>query len=296
MPTRPVTWDLDVPPENLLEPAKQAPPPGDPPNIDKFRALLTGTRFELVKIATFAAFLFSFVAIAVHGSHLTNPDNPFVADTNAAFKDLASEVSKQTHAIGEGTEALALAASHQAEVAIGRVDSPGAPVTVAASGVPVHGKQAARSESSTHPAQARVAMLDANPVHPAHHGHHSVEVASDQVSHPRWSGSLLDLPNLISTEGNRAGRKLLDAMTGKFEPDTVAAAHRGKRVAPQVHKHMTVKQTSPSQQSPSFFQGLIAPDSLLAAMAALVLYLIFVVILVQIRGGLRAFADNQAAV
>ena len=41
MPTRPVTWDLDVPPGDLLDLVK-LPPPGDPANSDKLRALLGG--------------------------------------------------------------------------------------------------------------------------------------------------------------------------------------------------------------------------------------------------------------
>jgi hypothetical protein len=51
-----------------------------------------------------------------------------------------------------------------------------------------------------------------------------------------------------------------------------------------------------ARDSSSFFEGMISPDSMIAAMAALLLYLIFVVVLVQIKGGLRAFGDSQAAV
>ena len=44
----------------------------------------------------------------------------------------------------------------------------------------------------------------------------------------------------------------------------------------------------------SMFEGLVSPDSLVAAMAALLLYMIFVVVLVQIKGGLRALGGSHA--
>jgi len=298
MPTRPVTWELDVPPEDLLDPVKQ-PPPGDPPNIDKLRALLMGTRFELLKISTFAAFLLSFVAIAVHGSHLNNPDNPFVANTGAAFKDLAGEVSNQTVMLGGKTEAIALAATHKAEVALGQRRPTNAPVLVAQVDNSGHGKQPAHMHHRSHVAPAaeiQSAALEAQQAHHAGRHHEPVELASaETASNPQWSGSLLDLPNFFSAEGSKAGQKILDAVEG-VDPKKAPATHKRARAMNPSHRHSATAQATTAHESSSFFDGLITPDSMIAAMAALLLYLIFVVILVQMNGGLRALSGSQATV
>jgi hypothetical protein len=42
------------------------------------------------------------------------------------------------------------------------------------------------------------------------------------------------------------------------------------------------------------FKSLVTPDSLVAGIAALLLYLIFVVVLVRIKGGLRAAGGSHA--
>jgi hypothetical protein len=302
MATRPVTWELDVPPENLLDPIKQTPPPGDPPNIDKLRALLMGTRFELLKISTFAAFLLSFVAIAVHGSHLNNPDNPFVANTNAAFKDLAGAVSTRTVLLGGKTEALALAATHKAEVALGHGASANAPVRIAQADTSIRIKHpAVVAHHQAHAAQAaevQTAALDAQQVHQVHHArrhHEAVEVASADASNPQWSGSLLDLPNFVTAEGNKAGQVLLNAVEGGTVAKSKSATHKAER-AITTHRHAATMRASTKSEWSSYFDGLMAPDSMIAAMAALLLYLIFVVILVQMKGGLRALTDSQATV
>jgi hypothetical protein len=301
MPTRPVTWDLDVPPENLLEPIRHTPPPGDPPNIDKLRALLMGTRFELLKISTFSVFLLSFVAIAVHGSHLTNPDNPFVANSNAALKDLAGEVSTQSVLLGGKTEALALAATHKAEVALGQGAPAKAPVRVAQAEPAIHARHAAAAPRHAHPAQAaevRTAAIEANQVHRAHRHQEAIEVASaETASNPQWSGSLLDLPNFVTAEGSRAGEKILDVMQGGVAVKKAPARHsKSKHAMTASRRHLVTAQTSTAHQSSSFFDGLITPDSMVAAMAALLLYLIFVVVLIQMNGGLRALSSTQATV
>ena len=298
MPTRPVTWDLDIPPENLFKPVKRPPLPGDPPNIDKLRALLMGTRFELLKISTFAVFLLSFVAIAVHGSHLTNPDNPFAANTDAAFKDLASALSHRTVSLSGKTEAIALAATHKAEVALGDSDKVNSPVMPVEADTTVHGKQAARSRHHAHPGQAaeiQTAALDTNQIHHARRHHEAVEIAAAEASNPHWSGSLRDLTSLLTAEGSKASQKLLDVVQGGSDLKTARATQHTEHTMTSSQRRAATVEASAVHESTSFFDGLITPDSMIAAMAALLLYLIFVVILVQMRGGLRALVGSQAA-
>jgi hypothetical protein len=299
MATRPVTWELDVPPENLLDPIKQTPPPGDPPNIDKLRALLMGTRFELLKISTFAAFLLSFVAIAVHGSHLNNPDNQFVATTNAAFKDLAGAVSNKTVLLGGKTEAFALAATHKAEVALGHRASTGAPektpMMVAQANTSIRVKQAAVVHHQVHAEEVQTAALAPSQSHHARRHHEAIEVASADASNPQWSGSLLDLPNFVTAEGNKAGQVLLNAVERGADAKPASAMHKREHGI-TTHRHAATMRASTASEWSSYFDGLMAPDSMIAAMAALLLYLIFVVILVQMKGGLRALTDSQATV
>ncbi len=94
MPTRPVSWDLDVPPATLLDPVSKTPSVSEAPTLAKLRASLIGTRFEVVKIATFAVFLLALVALAVHGSHLANPENQFVANSIAVARGLKVNISR----------------------------------------------------------------------------------------------------------------------------------------------------------------------------------------------------------
>jgi len=296
-----VTWDLDIPPENLLEPPKASPPPRDVPSIDKLRSSLMGTRFELLKISTFAAFLLSFVAVAVHGSHLTNPDNPFAANTSAALKALATSVSNQTASIRGKTEELALAATHKAEVALRR--APAAPVMVAHADVLTHGKHAARRHHGTHVAEPAIETvgLESQHFHRAHHHRASVEMASAQVpgaSNAQWSGSLLDLPNFVTAEGSKAGQKILDVMQGGVELSNALQAHKGDRAMSSASRRADATATKhpASPESPSILDGMVSPDSLIAGMAALLLYTIFVFVLIQMKGGLRALSDSHAAV
>src|SRR5271166_2318060 len=188
MPTRPVTWELDIPPESLLEPPKTAPPPGEVPSLDKLRASLMGTRFEVLKISAFAAFLLAFVGVAVHGSHLNNPDNPFVANTNAAFKGLAATVSSQAISIRGKTATLALAATHKAEVALGKATAaPVAPVMMAQVERPTHVKHAARVNHNA--PVAETTALESQHLHRRHHHQAPVEVAAAaSSSDAQWSG------------------------------------------------------------------------------------------------------------
>jgi hypothetical protein len=294
-----VTWDLDIPPENLLEPPTPAPPPRDVPSIDKLRASLMGTRFELLKISTFAAFLLGFVGIAIHGSHLNNPDNPFVADTSAAFRGLALTVSNQTLSLGGETRTLALAATLKAEAALGKSAAPLTHVMIAQVGEPAHAKRGARGHHAASDAPA-TQLAKVEPRH-LRRGHHqaSVEVASAETSDAQWSGSLLDLPNYVTAEGSKAGHKILDVVQGGVRlndaPQTHSKRAHSMSSAPRHHEAANPESLA-ARDSSSFFEGMISPDSMIAAMAALLLYLIFVVVLVQIKGGLRAFGDSQAAV
>jgi hypothetical protein len=298
MPTRPVTWDLDIPPESLLEPPPPAPPPRDVPSIDRLRASLMGTRFEFLKISAFAAFLLGFVGVAVHGSHLNNPDNPFVANTSAAFKGLAATVSNQTVSIRGETATLALAATHRAEAALARTTAPAAQVLAVQAADQL--KNSAGPRGAEAASLAEVAAPEPQQLRRAHHHPAPVEVAAAETSSDvQWSGSLLDLPNFVSAEGSKAGHRILEVMQGGPQSNAVAQTH-GKRAHAKslaVRHHEAANPDSlAARDSTSFLAGMLAPDSMVAAMAALLLYLIFVVVLVQIKGGLRAFGDNHAAI
>jgi hypothetical protein len=301
MATRPVTWDLDIPPKNLLDPPKVSPPPGEVPSIDKLRASLMGTRFELVKISTFAAFLLSFVAVAVHGSHLTNPDNPFAANTSAALKGLATTFSTRTASLRGKTEQLALEATHKAQIALGQMPPPAQPVTVAQAESLTHGKHVARGHHGAHAVEPAIqtAKVEAQPIERGHH-HAPVEVASAEgpdTSNAQWSGSLLDLPNFVTAEGSKAGQKILDAAQGGAARSDTPRTHKVHRAMSSVGKRANATAIGPrSHESSSILDGIISPDSLVAGMTALLLYTIFVFVLIQMKGGLRALSDGHAAV
>jgi len=295
MPTRPVTWDLDIPPESLLEPAKQSPPIGDVPSLKKLRNSLMGTRFELLKISTFAAFLLGFVGVSIHGSHLSNPDNQFVANTGAAFRGFSTAVFDRTAALRDRTESLALAMAHKAT---GHNAGASAVMLAKADLAYTHAHHKAAAEQST---PVEVASLEPqHRIHRPHHHHGSVEIASAEMSsNAQWSGNLIDLPNFVTAKSSEAGHKLVDVVQGGIELSSVPQLRsKGQHAAEALGSHFDV--TNPSsltmRDPGSIFEGLVSSDSLVAAMAALLLYMIFVVVLVQIRGGLRSFSGNQAAV
>src|SRR5271166_1898075 len=140
MAARPVTWDLDIPSASLLDSARKTRPAVEVPSIKKLRTSLMGTRFELLKISTFATFLLTLVAIAIHGSRLSNPDDQFAANTGAAIEALASTVSNQTASLRGETEALALAATQKARAVMDHVTgtrrtaAPSSPAMIATAG------------------------------------------------------------------------------------------------------------------------------------------------------------------
>jgi hypothetical protein len=308
MPTRPVTWELDVPPDTLLEPAKKTPPASSAeiPSIDALRSSLTGTRFELLKVSTFAAFLLAFVGVAVHGSQIANPDNQFVANTGAALKGLISAVSNATVATAASlrakSENLALAARSaiQPLSESSKDATPAAPVTVTDART-----QVAQLHHKPHvkPA-APIAVASIQPYH-VHRAHHRKEptvlAAATQVPivapDPQWSGNLLDLPDFVSAESSRAGQRILSAVHGGASLSGLPhLRNAGERAISSFGAHFdAANPASATLRDPSSILSIVlSPDTAVAAGAALVLYMIFVVLLIQIKGGLRSYGGSHA--
>jgi hypothetical protein len=308
-----VTWELDIPPVNLLEPARKTPPASEVPTLDQLRASLLGTRFELLKISTFAAFLLAFVGVAIHGSHLANPDNQFAANTGAAIQGLAKALSNQTASLRGDTEALALAAAQKAQATIGhatgtpRTATPSSPATIAQADLPavVHTGHAAqvvhRKAHAAPPALVQTSSLEPHHSQRERHRHAPVVMAAAkmpvEVPDPQWSGNLLDLPDFVLAEGSRAGYRILDAMQGGLELCGLPRLRsKGEGAMNSLGNHFDV--TNPDgvalHDPSSMFEGLVSPDSLVAAITALFLYMIFVVVLVHIKGGLRASGGSHA--
>jgi hypothetical protein len=123
MPTRPVTWELDVPPASLLGPAGKKPPAREVPSLHKLRKSLVGARFEVVKVSAFAIFLLAFVGIAIHQSRLATADNQYGANAGAAIKDLAMTISRQTVSMRARTETFAVAAKRRIHAMVERAPS-----------------------------------------------------------------------------------------------------------------------------------------------------------------------------
>jgi hypothetical protein len=122
MPTRPVTWELDVPPPGLLKRAAKAPSGAEIPSLHQLRSSLMGTRLEFLKISTFAVFLLVSVGVAIHGSHLANSNNQFTADADVAIRSLADVVSRQIASIRGKIEALTPATMNNARSIVGNHD------------------------------------------------------------------------------------------------------------------------------------------------------------------------------
>jgi hypothetical protein len=269
MPTRPVSWDLDVPPANLLAPAKPAVPASQVPSLARLRRSLLGTRFELLKISTFAAFLLVSVGIAIHGSQLKSSHNQLAANAGAAFKGLLGTASNRAAALRNQAQELAsrLTSHRTATHAISK-----SPAAIA---------------QATMPPPTRSHRV---------RGQHPAAVASSkrtslEAPAPRWNGKLPDLPDFALTEGNLAGRKILRMLNGSPQ-------RRGKTetVMDQVRDRFDAQNPAgAASRNPSSMLGsLIAPGSMIAAIVALVLYIIFVIVLVRVKGGLRAVGGTHA--
>jgi len=256
-----------------------------------------GTRFELLKISTFAAFLLGFVGVAIHGSHIASPDDQFAANTGAAFSGLAKAVSVHTASLRGEAEAIALAATQKVRAVVQHATGTSAPVMMAKADLHAKHSLAHHKTDATASAPIQTASLES---HHSRHGHHHHEpvvmAAAEMQADPQWSGNLLDLPDFVTAESSVAGHKILNVMQGGIEASGTSLRNQGQNAAHSIGSHFDV--TNPDAlafHSPtSILEDLISPDSLMAGMAALLLYMIFVVVLVQIKGGIRSLGGSHA--
>jgi len=182
-----------------------------------------GSRFELLKVSTFAAFLLAFVGVAIDGSHLANSDNQFVANTGAAIGDLSGAVSRQTTSLHREAEALALAATHKVHAMLD--DARG---TIASSSL-----LATNADADTSAAHLARVHGQAHVVRPpvfdrlslrAQHTHRGRprRVPEDMANRevpvvapaPEWSGNLLDLPDFVTAEISQFPQRIVGLMHG----------------------------------------------------------------------------------
>lgn len=294
MPTRPVTWEIDVVPGAPAAGPKTELPAKEIPSIADLRGSLVGGRFEMLKIGAFAAFLFSFVAVAVHGSHVTGADNQFAAATGAAIDGLAGSISSESGSLAASvhgkTVALASSAMQSASSAVNHVS--GAFETDSSQTGASEAPAPQRLAHNHH--HANRAVTDATGVeapvsvdkvaHRAHHRHHETQVAMAETPASEipieWSGNVLDLPDYLTAEGSRAvqgGKSLLHA--------SVQSGFSSMRSGGQ---------SVMSSLGDNFFASLFNRDNVIAAGAALLLYTIFVLVLVQMKGSLRAAYSRPA--
>jgi hypothetical protein len=168
----------------------------------------------------------------------------------------------------------------------------------------MHARRVARVPHKAHavqPAQSGTTSPESPHSHRGRHRHAPVVVAAAEMPaatpDPQWSGNLLDLPDFVSAEGSKAGHWILDVMHGGIELSGLPHLRsKGEGAMKSLGNHFDVRNpNSVAFHDPSsMFEGLVSPDSLVAAMAALLLYAIFVVVLVHIKGGLRALGGSQA--
>jgi hypothetical protein len=296
MPTRPVTWDSDIPPDVRPEGAPaDASLARETPCLADLRGSLIGTRFEFLKIATFAAFLCALAIFAVQGTDVANPDNQFAATTGVALSGLVDTVS--------GTaKTVFYSASIEGRYALARVASLGnTPTASAAMQIPTpkhlvnlrHSKSAKRT-----PHVVNTSFEPPHKYHP-HRKSRSRPVAGPEIVVPpqlQWSGNLLDLPDFLSAKCVAAFNGLTRFVRGSASSVEVPNLHdKGESMVISLRSHLDV--ASPDRfrvQSPStLIDGLVNVDTAVAAGAALLLYLMFVVVVAH-RGSLRAVAPRRS--
>jgi len=306
VPTRPVTWDLDIPPASPLESVKKTPPAREVPSIAKLRISLTGTRFELLKISTFAAFLLAFVGVAIHGSHLANPDNQFAANSAAAIKALAGSVSNQSTSLFGETEALALGATQKAwgfvdydAETLGTAPASSRQTTAAADAAAT--RVARVHHKAMKPVEFETASLRLHPGLGGRHRHSPVAVTGVKMhvvaGDRQRSGNPLEVLEFVAAEGWNAGYRFLNLMQSGIGLSGLShLPSKGKGAMNSLRNRFDV--TNPDSAAllnpSSMFESLVSADNLAAGIAALLFYMIFVVVLVRAKGGLRAFAMSHA--
>jgi hypothetical protein len=225
MPTRPVTWELDVPPASLLQAAIKTSVPAEVPSIKQLRSSLMSSRFEMLKVSTFAACLLAFLGLAIHGSHLANVDNQFAANAESTLEPLANGLFSQAAALRSKTEALAAASLHDLRNFAAHASASNAE----------NGLSSTIIKSKTPPDQ----QIKRAPLIP-----HLTRVAP--------------------------------------------AARTGGALS---QRHL---ENAEAPETPATLKSLFTPDRMAAGIMGLVFYVLFAVVLIRKRGGLRAFADRQA--
>ena len=312
MPTRPVTWELDVPPGAPVAGPQAQPAAKEIPSISDLRGSLVGGRFEMLKIGAFAAFLFSFVAVAVHGSHVTSADNQFAAATGAAIDGLAGSISNESGALAATvhgkTVALASSAMQSASSAVNHVSVAFNPVenpsTAGASDASATQRVAHNHRHSnramTNASGVEVPESVAKVAPRAHHRHHASQVAIAETPASEipieWSGNILDLPDYLTAEGSRAVQGGMSLLHGSVQGGFSSMRNSGHSMMSSLGDKFDVTNSdSFNANSPSsIFASLFNRDNVVAAGAALLLYTIFVLVLVQMKGSLRAACGRLA--
>ncbi len=225
MPTRPVTWELDIPPASLLQPRKKTPVAAEVPSIKQLRRSLMASRFETLKVSTFAACLLAFLGLAIHGSQLANTDNQFAANAESALDPLANGLFSQAAALRSKTEVLAAA-----------------------------GLRDLRNFAA--PASASNAK----------------------------SGLFSTIIKSKTTANKQSKPAPLIQHQTRVAPAT-------RTVAASLQQRL---ENAEAPETPATLKSLLTPDRMAAGIMGLVFYVLFAVVVIRKRGGLRAFSHRQA--
>ena len=96
----------------------------------------------------------------------------------------------------------------------------------------------------------------------------------------------------IPADGRRKLKAIADQQanteSGASQPRAAPAFRIDTASVPQPSAEARVPEAVPT------FKSLLAPDTLAAGIIGLLLYMLFAVVLIRKRGGLRAFGDHQA--